>query len=52
MAAEQILLDTSSSEKDVVTATRRDIRMGKEDFLKDAYGKAGLEEYLIGHHFY
>lgn len=33
MAAEQILLDTSSSEKEVVTAIRRDIRMGKQDFL-------------------
>ena len=25
--------------------------MGKQDFLKDAYGKAGLEEYLVGSHF-
>merc|ERR1719394_1268944 len=51
LAADQISLDDSSSEKDVVTAIRRDIKMGKHDFLKDAYGKAGLEEYLVGSHF-
>ena len=51
LAADQISLDDSSSEKDVVTAIRRDIKMGKHDFLKDAYGKAGLEEYLVGRHF-
>lgn len=51
LAAEEISLDTSSSEKDVVTAIRRDIKIGKEDLLKDAYGVAGLEEYLVGSHF-
>ena len=38
-------------EKKVVTAVRREIRMGKEDLFKDAYGLAGLEEYLVGGQF-
>jgi len=38
-------------EKEMVMAVRRDIKRGKEDLIKDAYGMAGLEDYLVGGQF-
>jgi len=38
-------------EKELVVAIRRDIKRGKEDLFKDAYGMAGLEDYLVGGQF-
>ena len=38
-------------EKELVMGIRRDIKRGKEDVIKDAYGMAGLEDYLVGGQF-
>jgi len=38
-------------EKDVVMTVRKDIKRGKEELLKNAYGESGLEEYLVGGQF-
>lgn len=38
-------------EKELVMAIRRDIKRGKDDLIKEAYGMAGLEDYLVGGQF-